>query len=50
MTRLDNIACRQRLGRLRDIAFAALVVVAGAVSITTVSTAVRASQTEVAHR
>jgi hypothetical protein len=51
MTRLDNIASRQRTSRLRDLAFAALVVVAGAVSISTVRLAVHASsQAYVAHR
>jgi hypothetical protein len=48
MSRLDNIAARQRTSRLRDVMFAALVVLAGAVSISSVSAAVRASQTEVA--
>jgi hypothetical protein len=50
MNRLDNIAARQRRSRLRDLAFAALVVVVGAASISTVSTAVRASDAQVAHR
>ena len=48
--RLDNIAARQRRSRLRDVMFAALMVVAGALSITSVSTAVRASHAQVANR
>lgn len=50
MNRLDTIVLRQRKSRLRDLAFAAFVVLAGACSIATVSTAVHASQHEVAHR
>ena len=50
MSHLDNITARQRRGRLRDVAFAALVVFAGAVSVSSISTAVRASHSQVAHR
>jgi hypothetical protein len=50
MTRLDNIATRQRQGRVRDLVFAALVVLAGAVSISSVSYAAHAAHTDVAHR
>ena len=52
MSRLDTIATRQRRGRARDVVFAALVVLAGIVSITSVSTAVNAAQrsADVAHR
>ena len=48
MNRLDSIATRQRTGRLRDLAFAALVVLAGAVSITTAAHVVRAPHAEIA--
>lgn len=47
MTRLDNIATRQRRNRLRDAAFATLVLLAGVASIASVSTAVHAAN--VAH-
>ena len=50
MTRLETIVTRQRKSRLRDLAFAAFVVLAGACSIATVSTAVHAAQHEVARR
>ena len=50
-TRLDTIVSRQRSSRIRDIAFAILVVTAGAVSLSTVSYAAQAaSQSEVAKR
>ena len=50
MSRLDCIADRQRHSRLRDVVFAALVVVAGALSISTVSHAVRAAHVELVRR
>jgi hypothetical protein len=50
MTRLDNIATRQRKSRARDFLFAALVVLAGAVSISSVSYAAHAAHIDVAHR
>lgn len=51
MTRLDNIATRQRRSRVRDAVFAALVVLAGIVSISSVTTAVHgASRASIAHR
>ena len=50
MTRLDNIATRQRTSRLRDVAFAMLVVLAGTLSLTTASLAVRAAHAELANR
>ncbi|HUJ60890.1 MAG TPA: hypothetical protein VLX92_20445 [Kofleriaceae bacterium] len=51
MSRLETIATRQRSSRLRDLAFAALVVVAGVVSLKTVSFAVQAAQSsDVAQR
>jgi hypothetical protein len=50
MTRLDNIATRQRKSRARDLVFAALVVLAGAVSVSSVSYAAHAAHTDVAHR
>jgi hypothetical protein len=50
MTRLETIADRQRRSRIRDLAFAALVVLAGAVSLTAVSTAIHSASTDVAHR
>jgi hypothetical protein len=43
MTRLDNIATRQRRSRFSDVLFAALVAVAAAVSISTMHTAIVAS-------
>jgi hypothetical protein len=50
MTRLDTIVSRQRKSRLRDLAFAAFVVLAGACSIATVSTAAHAAHHDVARR
>ena len=44
MTKLETIAVRQRSSRVRDIAFAVLVVVAGAISLSTVSYAAHAAQ------
>jgi len=49
-TRLDTIVLRQRKSRVRDLAFAAFVVLAGACSIATVSTAVHAAHHDVAQR
>ena len=43
MTRLDNIATRQRRSLARDVMFAALVVLAGIVSIESVSLAAHAA-------
>ena len=43
--RLDTIVTRQRTSRIRDIAFALLVVVAGAISLSAVSYAAHAAQT-----
>jgi hypothetical protein len=49
--RLDTIVSRQRSSRIRDVAFALLVVVAGAVSLSTVSYAAHAAlPSDVAHR
>ena len=49
--RLDTIVTRQRSSRVRDIAFALLVVVAGAVSLSTVTYAAHAAnQSDVAKR
>jgi hypothetical protein len=42
-TRLDTIVLRQRKSRIRDLAFAALVVVAGAISLSSVSAAADAA-------
>jgi hypothetical protein len=50
MNRLDTIISRQRKSRVRDLAFAAFVVLAGACSIATVSTAARAAHHDVAQR
>ncbi len=44
MTRLDNIATRQRKSFARDVVFAVLVVVAGAVSLSSVGAAAHAAQ------
>jgi len=44
MSRLDNIATRQRKSFARDVVFALLVVVAGAVSLSSVTTAAHAAQ------
>ena len=49
-TRLETIVTRQRKSRVRDLAFAAFVVLAGACSIATVSTAARAAHHDVAQR
>ena len=48
--RLRNIVVRQRSSRVRDIAFAALVLFAGAVSLTSLSVGVHAASSEVAKR
>jgi cell division protein FtsL len=45
MNRLDSIATRQRKSFARDVLFAALVVVAGAVSVSSVSVAAQAAHT-----
>ena len=45
MTKLETIAVRQKSSRVRDIAFALLVVIAGAISLSTVSYAAHAAQT-----
>ncbi|HEY6039592.1 MAG TPA: hypothetical protein VIV58_35170 [Kofleriaceae bacterium] len=51
MNRLETIANRQRSSRVRDLAFAALIVFAGAMSLIGVEQAVRAaSVTHVAQR
>ena len=50
MNRLDSIAARQRGSRARDLVFAALVVVAGAISISGVRAATQAAHSEVAQR
>ena len=42
-TRLDTIASRQRIARMRDIAFAALVVLAGGVALSSVTTGAQAA-------
>ena len=47
MNRLETIANRQRSSRVRDLAFAALIVFAGAMSLIGVEQAVRAAS--VAH-
>lgn len=44
MSRLDNIAARQRKSFARDVVFAVLVVVAGAVSLSSVGAAAHAAQ------
>ncbi|HET7500456.1 MAG TPA: hypothetical protein VFK02_05615 [Kofleriaceae bacterium] len=49
MSHLENIATRQRNGLLRDVLFVALVVLATAVSASTVTQAVEASAV-IAHR
>jgi hypothetical protein len=48
MNRLDTIATRQRRGRLRDVLFVVIVVVAGAVSLSSLRTAAEAAQPEIA--
>ena len=45
MTKLETIAVRQKSSRVRDIAFALLVVVAGAISLSAVSYAAHAAHT-----
>jgi hypothetical protein len=50
MTRLETIVIRQRRSRLRDLAFAAFVVLAGTCSIATVSTAAQVAHHDVARR
>ena len=50
MNRLATIADRQTKSRIRDAVFALLVVLAGAVSIAGVSTAVHGANAEVAGR
>jgi len=40
--RLDNIVSRQRKSRIRDLAFAALVVLAGGLALSSVSTGAQA--------
>jgi hypothetical protein len=50
MTRLETIVTRQKKSRVRDLAFAAFVVLAGACSIATVSTAAQAAHHDVARR
>jgi len=42
--RLETIATRQRRSRVRDLVFAALVVIAGGVALSSVSTAADAAQ------
>jgi hypothetical protein len=50
MTRLDNIATRQRRSRARDLVFAAFVALAAVISMTSVSAACQAATTtHVAH-
>jgi hypothetical protein len=50
MNRLDNIATRQRKSFARDVLFAMLVVVAGAVSLSSVTVAAHAAHADVARR
>jgi hypothetical protein len=50
MNRLDSITLRQRKSFLRDVVFAALVVLAGAVSLSSVQVAAHAAHVDVAHR
>ncbi len=50
MTRLETIATRQRKSFVRDVLFAALVVIAGAVSVSSVSVAAHAAHVTVARR
>jgi hypothetical protein len=47
MTRLETIVDRQRRSRVRDLAFAALVVIAGTVSLMSVTQAVRSASVHV---
>lgn len=48
MNRLDSIATRQRTGRLRDLVFAAFVLLAGVASISTAAHVAHASHVEIA--
>ena len=50
MNRLDNIAARQKRTRVRDLVFAAMVVIAGAISISSVHAATRVVHSDVAQR
>ena len=50
MNRLETIADRQRRSRVRDLAFAALVVFAGAVSLMSVTEAIRGASVHVAQK
>jgi hypothetical protein len=50
MNRLETIVARQRKSRVRDLAFAAFVVLAGACSIATVKTAAHTAVHDVAQR
>jgi hypothetical protein len=53
MNRLESISTRQRSSRLRDVVFAALIVLAGSVALGSVRTAVHAADVHgnhVAHR
>jgi hypothetical protein len=50
MNRLDTIATRQRKSFLRDVMFAALVALAAVVSVSSIGTAVHASNTHVTWR
>jgi hypothetical protein len=50
MTHLDTIARRQRTTRARDLMFAAFVVLAAAISVTSVGAAAEAASTRVVAR
>ena len=50
MTRLDNIATRQRSSRTRSLVFAAFLALAAVVSISTVHTVAAQTQSHVAAR
>jgi conjugal transfer/entry exclusion protein len=50
MNRLETIVHRQRMSRLRDLAFAAFVVLVGACSIAAVQTAAHTTVHDVARR
>jgi hypothetical protein len=50
MNRLETIADRQRRSRVRDLAFAALVVFVGAISLMGVTEAVRAASVQVVQK
>ena len=43
-TRLETIATRQRIARVRDLAFAVLIVLAGGVALSSVSTGAHAAR------